>query len=302
MKIIKKRIRNVESYLGTVRNEESFHIAFTDVENQSNRIIEAGFSPSLEIGEAILPFGLGPISRFNANGKYNIRRDLDKESYYIERVWNWTDWAGNSHSRIVSIRRERYPRELILPPVEEFLIDNYQEDKIIVSRQFIKNSMNYEEIKHVMNLFLEYFGEFDLIRENYEPYIFENITRLNWKIFPQGEYPWERVREVARERIQRQPVGNRPVIENHLEKISAFVPNFVAVGQGGFYDYVVFGFPDKNLYVFESIKTGNATYIFNDNWENISMLTKAEILNNNLQQERLFHTPLWETRINEILQ
>ncbi|MDO3426458.1 hypothetical protein QWT87_16375 [Chryseobacterium sp. APV1] len=301
MKIIKRRIRNAESYLATIRNGENFHIAFTDINAQLQRVNQIGFTTSLTEGEAILPEGIGPISRFNANGKFNIRRDLEKEPFYIERVWTWTDWGGNTHSRIVSIRRLRYPRELITPPSEELLIDSYNGNKIIVSRQLTKTPENFEDIKHIMNLFLEYFGEFDLIREDYQPFVAENITRLNWKIFPQGEYPWERVRVVANERIQRQSIGNRPIIENHLEKISAFIPNFVAVGQGGFSDYVVFGFPDRNLYIFESVRSGNATYIFNNNWVDLSRLTKGEILSNNLQQERILHTPTWEQRINQVL-
>jgi hypothetical protein len=301
MKIIKRRIRNAESYLATIRNGENFHIAFTDINAQLQRVNQIGFTTNLTEGETILPEGIGPISRFNANGKFNIRRDLEKEPFYIERVWTWTDWGGNTHSRIVSIRRLRYPRELITPPSEELLIDSYNVNKIIVSRQLTKTPENFEDIKHIMNLFLEYFGEFDLIREDYQPFVAENITRLNWKIFPQGEYPWERVRVVANERIQRQSIGNRPIIENHLEKISAFIPNFVAVGQGGFSDYVVFGFPDRNLYIFESVRPGNATYIFNNNWVDLSRLTKGEILSNNLQQERILHTPTWEQRINQVL-
>lgn len=301
MKIIKRRIRNAESYLATIRNGENFHIAFTDINAQLQRVNHIGFTTNLTEGEAILPEGIGPISRFNANGKFNIRRDLEKEPFYIERVWTWTDWGGNTHSRIVSIRRLRYPRELITPPSEELLIDSYNGNKIIVSRQLTKTPENFEDIKHIMNLFLEYFGEFDLIREDYQPFVAENITRLNWKIFPQGEYPWERVRVVANERIQRQSIGNRPIIENHLEKISAFIPNFVAVGQGGFSDYVVFGFSDRNLYIFESVRPGNATYIFNNNWVDLSRLTKGEILSNNLQQERILHTPTWEQRINQVL-
>jgi hypothetical protein len=181
------------------------------------------------------------------------------------------------------------------------LIDNYNEAKIIVSRQLIKTPENFTDIKHVINVFLELFGECDLIRENYQPFIFENITRLNWRILPPGQYPWEKVREQVKDRIQQLPRGNRPIVENQLEIISNHTPNFVAVGQGGFSDYMVFGFPAKNIYVLESIRTGNATYVFNEDWEVLSQMNKAEILNNNLQQERILHTPNWEAKINQLL-
>ena len=149
---------------------------------------------------------------------------------------------------------------------------------------------------------MEYFGECDLIKDDYTPFIADNIIRLNWKILPQGNYPWERVKEATRQRLQRETNNRKAVIENNLEVISSFIPDFVAVGQGGFNDYIVFGFPNKNLYILESIRSGNATYVFNSNWEQLSRLTKAEILNNNLHQRRVFHTPSWREDMNIILQ
>lgn len=301
MKIIKRRINNVENYIATVRNGEEFHIAFTDFNNQLVRIQSIGFSQNPQVGEQILPAILGPTSRFNSNGKFNIRKDLPKEEFWMERYWKRRDWQGNETEEIIYIRRERYPRELIPPPGEELLIDSYNQQNIIVSRAFIKEEGNYAQIKHTINLFLELFGECDLIREDYAPFLYENVTRLNWKIFPRGEYPWETVRGIAQERIERQPRGNRPVIAQRLEKITSHTPNFVAVGQGGFYDYIVFGFPVQNIFILESIKSGNATYVFDNNWEVLSQMTKAEILNNQLQRERIFHRPGWEARINELL-
>ncbi|WP_291077839.1 MULTISPECIES: hypothetical protein [unclassified Empedobacter] len=302
MKIIKKRINNPKNYLSTIRNEESFHIAFTDINSKIERVNQIGFTNTLNIGERILPYKIGSVSRFNADGKFLKLKELPKETYYVEREWTWKDFTGHEYSKIVSIQRQRYQRQLIPPPCEEFTINDFNKNKIIVSRVLTNNPENYEDIKHIMNLFLEYFGEFDLIREDLQPFVFENITRLNWKIFPRGEYPFERIREVANERIQRQPSGNRPVIENHLEIISAYNANFVAVGQGGFYDYIVFGFPERNIYILESIKTGNATYVFDRNWEELSQYSKAEILNNHLQLERFVHSPSWEQNINSIFQ
>ena len=302
MKIVKKRIVNVQNYLHSISDGQEFYVSFTDLQNNINKVNRIGFSQSLFIGEKILPNIIGSISRFNANVKFLIRRDLPKETIYIEREWVWKDWGGNEHSKIVYIPRERYPRDFISPPSEEFLIDNYKENKIIISKRLVKNSQNFEEIKHIINLFLEYFGECDLVKDDYSPFIADNIIRLNWKILPQGNYPWEKVKEATRQRLQRETNNRKAVIENNLEVISSFTPDFVAVGQGGFNDYIVFGFPNKNLYILESIKSGNATYVFNSNWEQLSRLTKAEILNNNLHQSRVFHTPSWKEDMNRILQ
>ncbi|EJG00376.1 hypothetical protein [Flavobacterium sp. F52] len=302
MKITKKRIMNIENSIAVIRNDEEFHIAFKGFNDNLARIQEIGFSQNPQIGEQILPLGVGPISRFNANGKFLIKRNEEKETYYIERLWKWKDFQGNEYEKFIYIPRQRYPRELIPPPSEELLIDSLGDSNIIVSRAFVKRTQNFEIIKHTINLFLELFGECDLIREDYQPFVFENITRLNWRILPQGNYPWNVVRDIVQDRIERQPRGNRPVIANRLEKITSHNPNFVAVGQGGFSDYIVFGFPNKNTFILESIRSGNATYIFGNDWVELSKLTKAQILNNQLQIDRVLHSPAWETRINNILQ
>ena len=73
------------------------------------------------------------------------------------------------------------------------------------------------------------------------------------------------------------------------------------MGRGGFSGYVVFGFPEKNIYVLESAYTGNATYIFDERWEQLSKMTKAEILNEQLQTDRIIHRVGWNRRIDDLL-
>ena len=75
----------------------------------------------------------------------------------------------------------------------------------------------------------------------------------------------------------------------------------IAQGRGGFSGYIVFGFPRKNLYVLESLYYGNATYVFRENWEKLSQLSKAVILSGNLQTARIVHQPGWEKEVRHLL-
>lgn len=75
--------------------------------------------------------------------------------------------------------------------------------------------------------------------------------------------------------------------------ITAYDPEFVAVGTAGILGYVIFAFPDRDLYILESAHYGNATYVFGGDWQTLSQMTKAEILNNALQQDRLIHLDGW---------
>ena len=40
--------------------------------------------------------------------------------------------------------------------------------------------------------------------------------------------------------------------------------------------------------------TGNATYVFEENWEELSKLTKAEIIRGKLQKDRIIHRENWD--------
>lgn len=300
MKINKIRIRNASIYLSLIKANEDFVVGLRNVENFGEKLREIGFTNELEIGEVVLPKALGNVSHYNAEGKYLPQKDQDKETYYQTRDWEWKDWGGNTHSKIIYISRKRYPRLFFEPPSEELrVLEN--EGKVVASRLLNKSTTTNEELVHLINLFLELFGECEILLDTLIPPVAENIIRLNWKLFPSGEYPWERVKNSVQDIIKRQPKGNQPVVQHRIETITKHVPDFVGVGQGGFNDYMVFGFPSKNLFILESLRWGNATYIFDKDWEELSRMTKKEILDGGFQKDRLIHKDGWEKSIRELL-
>lgn len=302
MRIKQTRVQNIWRFLGLFEDEEKFHIALTDLEKHKDRLVEAGFTSDLEVGEKVLPTPLGSVSTFNAVGKDIIRDDLPMETATRELYWTRSVFGRYEESVFVDIPYKRYPREFIEPPSEELQIVESNGEKLLISRVLIKSYLYEEEIKHLMNLFLQLFGECDLLKENLVPPIGEDVINLNWEILSPGEYPWEEIEDRVSEVVNKQSVGIRPVIAKRLDLIKSFDRDFTAIGRGGFNDYVVYGFIDKNLYVFESLKESNATYVFRDDWESLSKLTKKEILSNNLQEARLIHDSTWESRIKSLLE
>lgn len=113
--------------------------------------------------------------------------------------------------------------------------------------------------------------------------------------------PWATLRPQLDRVIDRTPSGNQPVIEKRFQAINQHEPDFVAVGRAGFSGYLIFGFPDRNLYVLESTETNNATYILREDWERLSTLTKAEILGAELHERRVIHRENWFAEIEGIL-
>ena len=146
---------------------------------------------------------------------------------------------------------------------------------------------------------LELFGSCEALNGQLASFIKTQILRLNWTILPKGPVPWDALKEQI-DRIPRTP-GSKAVVDHRLKEIRRYEPEFTAIGLGGFTGYLIFGFPTKGIFVLECTRWGNATYIFDHNWQDFSKMTKAEILNNDYQKARLIHVDQWENRLRDLL-
>ena len=103
------------------------------------------------------------------------------------------------------------------------------------------------------------------------------------------------------EYLDRLPESRKNTVQTRHKQISDHEPDFLAVGFDSFNGYVVYGFEKKNLYIFESHETNNATYVFNRDWEELSQLTKRDIIKGELCYKRIIHSPNWEDDIEKLL-
>lgn len=307
MIISQTRIRSINRHFGFIDDGQTFILGVRDVTRFEDTLARIGFNLPPNVGEKILPStDFGPVSKFNAEGKYIVHRDKPKETAYRTVEWTWEEWRGRydteERTDFVEVPYERYPRTFVSPPsIELTITQNDDGELFLVSPSIDFGSDNHDTIIHITNLYLETFGECEIFTDDLDSYQLPNVQRVNWDILPPGEYPWERLEEHVKPIIDRAKKGNRPVIKHRFSTINTYNPEFHAIGRGGFWGYVVFGFPEKRLYVFESSYTGNATYVFRDNWRELSKLTKSEILNNDLQEDRIIHRKNWPNRIHELL-
>ena len=307
MIIQQRRIKSINRHFNFLEEGTNIIVGIGNLERFPDILAKLGFGSKADIGDTLLPSSaFGPISRFNADGKYHIHKDQPMETAYQMVEWTWTEWRGRydtvERSEFVDRPYQRYPRSFIPPPSIEFsLLEDITDNLLIVTPEIQFVPDNYETIIHTVNLFLEIFRECEVFSGELKSIRRPEIRRLNWEILPPGRYPWDRLQEHVREVINDAPEGSRVLIEDRLETINSYEPEFHAVGKAGFRGYVVFGFPEKKLYVFESAYTGNATYVFGENWETLSKLTKAQILDENLQLARLIHRKGWHASIRELL-
>lgn len=215
MVITKRRIRSLRPYLSYFQSETKVIVGITDSMRFMDKLKNIGFSLELKNGDTVLPSGIfGPVSRFNPEGKYIKHKDQPKETAYRTVEWHWEQWNGRydtiPRTEFVDVSYQRYPRSFIPPlSVEMKVIILSNQNINIVSTEI--NNINTDEAKliHTINLFLEIFGECQFFTENLDNIINIPLQRLNWKILPQGEMPWERLYNELKPIIEKAPAGNR---------------------------------------------------------------------------------------------
>jgi len=300
-----QRVRSTRALAGLIKKDTKFTVGVKNLNRFGDVLRNIGFSENPNSGDSILPRDVGPVSLYNAEGKYVPQKDQPMETAYRMAEWHWTEFHGPyevEQSKIVDVPYQRYPRKFFPPPSVELAITSLGDGSLCAIGPILEfNDENEKMIVHVINLFLEIFGECQFFTSDLDELIKIPIKRLNWHILPPGKRPWEKLKEEIKPIINDAPKGNQPVIEHRLETINKHNPDFAAVGQGGFRGYIVLGFTEKNIYVLESLYYGNATYIFDDNWEDLSKKTKAEVLNENLQKDRFIHLTSWDRQINNLL-
>ncbi|MFA7256820.1 MAG: hypothetical protein WC047_04530 [Kiritimatiellales bacterium] len=306
MKITKK-IRKLNRFIPVLGSGRIIVCGIEDVDFHRQKLTEIGFTDDMLEGESVLPDSrIGLSCRKNSEGWVEVHKNQPMETFYTPVVWRWREFRGRyNYEDKEEIRYrsgKRYPRTEHPPLGIEITIRLKTDGKKVAMLEFLEvKPENYQRIVDSINVLVEIFGECDLLKDNLDAIIRGEVKRLNWRILPPGKRPWDSVKTDIKEIIEREKTGTQKVIEKRLEAINHYGPEFVAVGQHGFTGYLIFGFPQKNLFLLESIFFGNATYIFGNDWGRLSKLSKAEILKDGLQRERVIHQKSWSRDIAKIL-
>ncbi|AZZ60420.1 hypothetical protein DSM07_03360 [Oenococcus sp. UCMA 16435] len=303
MKINKKQIRSVRKYLADIAEQDTFLIGVRFNEDRQ-KVIEESFD-YLDVQHVIFipsPF-LGIMSQRNTVGEEIPDKTQPKETAYRAQYWELKGYDGVWRSGTSEVPYQRFPRKFVGPKKMRFRylndVGNGREKLIIIDRHFVNSTDNDEEIKFAINLLLEIFSEaetltFDPLTSRVVP-----IETVEWQILPKGERIWESFQRGKS--YQHTTKSEKTLIQRRLKKIESFSPDRIFQGIGGYTGYLVFEFKDKQLFIFDSIVYGNATYIFAGEWKNVSKLTKKEIIQNHLAKDRLVHMLGWETQISKYL-
>lgn len=307
MRIRKRRIRSLDRHLRGIAEETEFVISVPVSAVDPKVLARIGFGGRPARGDQILPADVfGPISQFNANGKDIPLKTMAKETRWLPVQWTRQEWYGRDRREVsdtVYRRYERYQREHIAAPSVELRVDNAADGSmVIVSPPMVLAAPNNGRILHTINLYLEIFGFCDLLTDDLTPFLGTQVRCLNWRVLPPGRYPWDRAQPELEQRVLRHMKPDRKAVaEERLKVMTGYTPEFVAIGEGGFKGYIVFGFPKRHMFVLECLDWGNATYVLDDNWELVSQLSKADVLAAEFHRARIVHDKNWRHRIESTL-
>ncbi len=296
MYVKRKRVNKVDKYISHILEGEKLYVLVKAALHRE-RIEELGLN---EPWVSILPSAKrGKACEYNAEGKEVVRKDLEKEPFTIERPRELTDRGWNVHSWVNYIERERYPRDFIPPYEVRLQLLQKEEEEVIVSDGIENKDEKKDAIKNTINMFLELFGECYVVGEDMQIHIPE-FKRLDWVVLPVGEYPWDRIKQIIGSYF---PDGSlkKNLFMERVDYLLEFEPDFRACWINGFEGYFVFWYRKLGLYVAENVRYGNATYVFSQGWEDISKMTKAEIIRGELAERRIIHSEGWSEKIRALL-
>jgi len=296
LKIEKTRIINPQRYLYALCPDDKFYIAAPLSKDDMMKLtIIYGIA---EEAPARIPIPFRSATKANANGKWIPLRHLPKEPRDIEHTYHIVDWHGNDHYGVCTQTRMCYQREYVLPTNLAFIVD----DGVLYSPLMTNSETNMPLIKAAMNIMLEMIGRCEIWTAEKAPAL-PPVKQLEipWEILRAGTRDQEQWEEYVEKIIERRPKGHQSVIRDRHQHLWKQKPDFCLLGTQNFWGYIVYGFSAKNLFVFECSELNNATYIFRGDWETASRLTKTEVLTNQLQEKRLYHTETWYENVTRLI-
>lgn len=301
MLITGKRVRSVARYVRHLdRRKELF--VYSLVKNPSADFSRVGFRPSPKMGDTLLPSEIGPISRFNSEGKEEPDKSKPKSPRVVgQRIWRWTEFRGRyervERERTVDMVRDCYPRKFTPPPgVEMSVLDVAGKLRLVSS---LPAGSSDAELTHAVNLYLEFFGECHVTDDPTSVPIV-SPKKVNWRLLPPGSSPWARAQSAVTTRIKGRSQDDQRIIIDRQEYVCSLNPDEVYVGEGGFADYLAYVFSAKSMVVLESLTSGNAIYVFDQNWRAFSHLTKSQILSQRLHKHRIIHATGWKGELRRV--
>ena len=247
------------------------------------------------------PAGCGKYSRRNCRGMTVIHKNEPKVPKEIEMTVK--DWHGNPIS--VSYMRDCYRRSMIDP--KHIKIDakviRVEQDKVVVAFK-VNEPLNpgnkdfQDRLLAGLNLLQENVGVCNVELASTDMEKYQHILRVNWTMLPPGSLTAE---ELACRVFGRAGMADEKIrkdIKDRYEFLMSLNATNIVVGADSFHGYIG-AMLENDIVVFDNVKFGNAVYILQGDWKELSKKTKRELWELADVSHRIQHFGEWKNKVKE---
>lgn len=248
------------------------------------------------------PLSCGLYARRNIEGWEERRTDLPKGKREIS---SWApSWNSGSY-HLVSREIDAYPVDYHparLLTISATVLEHLVEGALVrfrVDQPLDKGGESFStDLQFNLRLLREAVGDAHVFDADLSDEEFARIQSVDWELLPKGSA--ERVlarlgghKEVDPERLK--------VATERLRVLDRLDHDGYVVGSGRFARYFGAKFGDR-LVALENLEYGNALYVFEENWEQLTQLSRTNLIRRrDPSVHRIPHLPGWQSVIRKLV-
>lgn len=240
----------------------------------------------------------GRYSKYNCEGRQIKRKDLPK----IDKIiWGECYPYGNTNASKVSYSYSRkvYQIEEWIPQYLKINIEIESKDDgflvfFEVNTILDKQREGFEEeLLFAINLMQENVGKYEVYPDNIGPSDIEKWERVDWEFLPPGEIDEEFVKKNFGKKTHQE---QKEILERY-NFMQSLAPICMISGTNYFSKY--FGAKFENeVVVLENTESGNAIYVFHQDWEELSKLSRSDLRKmDSSKVTRIVHVSNWKKKL-----
>ena len=245
---------------------------------------------------------VGLFARRNLDGWQERRMDLAKVH---REIGHWApSWHG-SGTHYVSRSIEAYPvdnhpaRLLTITTTVLEQLDGAFVVRLRVDQPLLRTAPDFvEDLKFNLALLREFCGLANIYSADMTDGEYARIQQVDWELLPPGSLP----RMI--ERINFKSAANPQQVEVAVERLrilDRLKPDGFIQGAGKFSSYFGAKFGPR-LVALENLEYGNAMYVFEDEWERLSQVSRTELVKRRDDNvHRIPHTAGWGSAIRKLV-
>lgn len=277
------------------------------IEGKYNHLDMKILNGELHFPKEIIPKPeIGKYSRRNIQGHSTILRDLPKVLKMIDLGDRYPYGDTSKTPFNLTVSRMVYQRAIEEPKNKNLVLDLINEDdntfsiRISVNEILNKNDEDFDdEILFNLNLLQENVGSSDVYRSDMTKEEFLATLNVTWEFLPPGTR--DRNLESILEDVRILTSSIRNEILDKYDFLSSLNPVKFIKGRSGMLRYFGAMFLD-DLVVFETLNYGYAVYIMYDNWDQLSSLSRTQLLKKESRDfHKVVHKGKWKERVVELV-